>query len=109
MPKIGEKPADIAVMSDQMKRSIKNLFPAASCDWCDFLVSVKAMRIGEDERYKGSALVVRYPIEHMEKYREMFVKNHEHGFNDAFVFEKYAKTEDGFIPVNFWNTVRDMK
>lgn len=111
MPKIGgEKPADIAVISDEMKRSVKALFPAASCDWYDFLVSVKAMRIREEGNYKGTAVVMVYGIDRMEKYREKFVKKHEHGLNDAFVFEKYAKYgDDSFMPIHFWEKVRDMK
>ncbi len=99
-----EKPADIAVMSEQMLKDLKKeiaYFGFTPTQYTDFLVSVQAM--GNDKRS-----VMSYPNSDIELYREKHIKKHEHGLNDAFVFEKYAKGKEWFYPRSFWDKVLDM-
>lgn len=105
MAKIGETAADIAVMSEKMLQSVKSeiaKFGFTPHEYEKFLVSVKAMK-DDDTR-----TVMAYPNSRLEKYREKFVKKHEHGLNDIFMFDKYAKGKDTFCPRSFWDKVLDM-
>ena len=105
MAKIGEKPTDIAEMSEQMLLSLKAeiaKFGFTPREYEKFLVSVKAMKEGDDRT------VMAYPNSRIEKYREKFLKSHEHGLNDSFMFDKYAKGKETFCPRSFWDKVLDM-
>lgn len=100
MAKIGgDKPSDIAAMSEQMQKSLKSeigKFGFEQNEYEKFLVSVRAMR---------GTTVLKYPNDQFEEYRSKYVKKHEHGLNDVFMFEKWAKRQNDFIPRCFWDKV----
>lgn len=109
MPKIGEKPTDIAVMSEKMKQALKaeiEKFGIKPYEFQEFLLSVKAAKISEPP-YNNFVYMI-YPIDRMEKYRDKFIKPHEVGLNDVFMFEKWAKRDKDFMPAMFWEKVRDL-
>lgn len=114
MAKKQEDPAKDAVMSGQMLKALKGeiaKFGFNGEQYIKFLISVKAMR--------DRNTVMKYPNDDMEKYREEFIRKHEYGIGDAFMFDKckiMTSDENGkprqtgyFCPRAFWDKVLSAK
>lgn len=101
-------------MSEEMKKNCKKAIAEFGFDgknYDKFLNSVAAM--------KGT-IVLKYPNEEINEYREKFIKGRENSFSDALIFDKMVKirstNENGyshdtgyFCPRNFWDAVVRMK
>lgn len=115
MPRISSKNQEEKIpMSVQMLKSCKNKiakYGFSYPEYENFLVSVKAM--------KDDKIVLQYRNEEMEKYRETFIKEHEHNIGDTFQFGKIkimTSDENGrqyetgyFAPRSFWDKIRETK
>ena len=113
MAKISKK-EDKLIMSKEMLKNCKNAiskYRFSHPKYEEFLMSVKAM--------KDDSTVLSYKNIEMEKYREMFIKKHEHSLADSFQLEKFkimTSDENGnqyetgwFAPRSFWDAIRNSK
>lgn len=107
-----KEPTEFVVpsISSEMVRNCKKaiaVFGFHAWEYEKFLSTVAAM-VGEK--------VLQFPVSDIEKYRERYVKQYEHGFNDVFVFDAKSKikhkNEDGkiietgfFCPRLFWDFI----
>jgi len=112
-----EDNANVAQISRSMINSIKKeMFKYKYYD--DFLFEVEAMK-----KTDNAPIVNKYKNEDIKWYEEKYIKKHQQGINDAFVFEQYAThmknvAQEGkpqwvnsgyFIPRSFWDFVSKQK
>jgi len=67
------------------------------------------MATASAKKVKGILILTKFNIADLDRYERKFVKEHQVGLHDAFIFEKLCRSNTEFIPAMFWRRILKQK